>query len=54
MPFSSFDFSVDNIKLAGCELTVIVKKGWTKIVVDGSCSDKAVFERIGKHVVVFE
>ena len=53
-PFTSFDFSVENITLAGCELTVTVKKGWTKIIVDGNSCDKAVFGRIGKHTVVFE
>lgn len=53
-PFTSFDFSIENVRLAGCELTVIVKKGWSKIIIDGEICDKAIFDRNGKHTVVFE
>lgn len=53
-PFKSFDFSVKSIILAGCELTVSVKSGWTRIFVDGVEREKAIFERGKKHEIVFE
>jgi len=53
-PFKSFDFSIKNINLAECRLNVIVKKGWTKITVDGIIQDRAVFDRNKEHTVIFE
>lgn len=52
-PFKSFDFSINDIILAGCKLTVKVKKNWSKILVNGKICDKAVFERDGNNVIEF-
>ena len=53
-PFKSFDFRINNVILAGCTLTVSVKKDWNKIYVDGYGCSKAVFERDGNHNIEFK
>lgn len=53
-PFKSFDFKINNVILAGCMLTVSVKKDWGKIYVDGRECSEAIFERIGNHNIEFK
>ncbi len=54
-PFKSFDFYLNDFKIAGCELTVNVEKDWNKIFVDGEETAKAVFDRsVLKHKIEFK
>lgn len=54
-PFKSFDFYLNEFKIAGCELTVNVEKDWNKIFVDGKETDKAIFDRtVLKHKIDFK
>lgn len=52
-PFKSIDFAIHDMELAGCNLTVGVKKNWTRILVDGVECSEAVFERNGTHEIHF-
>ena len=52
-PFKSLDFSVTDICLAGCRISVSVEKGWNKIIVDGKTCDKAIMDRNQNHTVKF-
>ena len=54
-PFKSFDFYLNDFKIAGCELTVNVEKDWNKIFVDGEETTKAIFDRsVFKHKIEFK
>ncbi len=54
-PFKSFDFYLNDFKIAGCELTVKVEKDWNKIFVDGKEANEAIFDRtILKHNIEFK
>jgi len=54
-PFKSFDFAMKNVTLAGVNLTISVKKDWTKIIVNGEAVDKAVLSRgADAYTVSFE
>lgn len=52
-PLKSLDFSIKDVQLAGCRLTVEVQKDWTEIIVDGQKCDEAVFDRQGAHTIAF-
>lgn len=53
-PFKSFDFSIKNVTLAGCRLSVKVKRNWKKIFVNGVEQQNAVFERDKEHEIIFK
>ena len=52
-PFKSFDFSIKNIILAGCKLSIKVEKDWNTIIVDGNEQKHAVGDRNNAHSFYF-
>lgn len=53
-PFHSFDFFLRDTLLAGCRLSVTVRRGWQTVYVDGEKREKAVFDRRrSPHEILF-
>lgn len=48
-PFKSFNFSIKNIILAGCKLSVAVEKDWNTIIIDGEEQIQGVADRKIEH-----